>query len=387
MSQNKTYRLGGLAVSIIAVEVIFWILCAWLYFSVKLENKGFKLEHEDLLWSLAVLPAFSIAYYLHYHWKKRAIKSYADARLLDKLMPTIASYKINLRYILMRLGLGLMLISLLNPQFGEQKRMGSAQGIDIIFALDISKSMETRDLSKGYSRIAIAKRAINKLLEDGLKGDRAGLVIFAGNAYKQVALTQDYEALMYDLGNINTDMLRIQGTNIANAIEVSLTSFNKKDKTNKAIIVVSDGENHEADAVLAAKNAFDSKEVKVYTIGMGTPRGARIPKVDSDGNVYGYIKNNQGNTVLSKLNEPMLQEIAEVGNGAYIKATSTDLGLDYIIEDLNKMEKTNFGNTEYTEFKDQFLWFLIPGALLYLLSSFIQSDFMRSKKKYNLFEA
>jgi len=285
----------------------------------------------------------------------------------------------------MRLGLGLTLFSLCNPQFSQSKKVGIAKGIDIIIALDISKSMETKDLSKLHSRLDIAKRSITRLLKEGLSSDRVGLVVFAGNAYKQVALSRDYDALIFDLGNVNTNMLSIQGTNLSAAIDLSLTSFSSKDKTNKAIILVSDGENHEPNAIQSAKKALTDHNVKVYSIGMGTPEGARIPKYDDNGELLGYLRNNRGNTVLSKLNEEMLKSIAESGKGLYHKASNTNLGLEEIIEDINTIEKTEFGKNDYKNYDSQFQWFLAPGIVLMILSLLLYNDQLKRTQRLNLF--
>ncbi len=384
MAKRHTYRLTGLVLVIILSELAFWLTLLGLYHLVSEGNPDFRLENRDYLWATAVLPLFSIMYLLYYVWKRKAIKQYADSRLLGHVTPRVSTSKYILRYVFQRWGLGFIVISLLNPQFGIKQKAGVAQGIDVVFALDISKSMEAKDLSKTHSRLDIAKRAINKLVKDDMTG-RVGLLVFAGNAYKQVSLTHDYDAFRFDLGTVNTNMLKYQGTNIANAIDVALTSFNSKDKTNKAIIVVSDGENHEANAVKAANRAYKNEKVKIYTIGMGTPNGARIPNVDENGQLRGYIKDEKGNTVLSKLNEDMLKELAQKGNGVYVKATSTDLGLDYIVSDIDKIKKTKFGETEYDDFLDQFQWFLGPGIVLFLLSFLFVTDFSKRKAKRALF--
>lgn len=385
MSEFPKYRLAGLVWIAILLELLFYGLGIWLYYLVKHANSEFRLENPEWLYALAVLPVFSLLYFLNYRWKNKAIQRFADNRLLQYIMPYPNNIKVRLRYLLLRLGLGLMLFSLCNPQFGKSRKTGLAQGIDIIIALDISKSMEARDLSKLHSRLDIAKRSISRLLKEGMTSDRVGLVIFAGNAYKQVALSQDYDALMFDLGNVNTNMLSVQGTNIAAAIDLSLTSFNFEDKTNKAIIVVSDGENHEPNALVSAKKAFKENNVKIYSIGMGTPQGARIPKFDTQGQQFGYMKDNRGNTVLTKLNEKMLQDLADAGNGIYIKATNTSLGLEEIIEDIDKIQKTDFGKKKYKDYDDQFQWFLGPGLLLFVLSLLVHNDQRKNSEKHNLF--
>ncbi len=384
MSRANTYRLAPLVVTIVLLELTFWSVFVWLYYMVSEGNPEFLLENKDYIWASAILPLYSFVYLMYYVWKRKAIKKYADHRLLTHVTPKISASKYVLRYVFQRLGLGFIIISLLNPQFGISKKAGIAQGIDVVFALDISKSMEAKDLSGNYSRLDIAKRAINKLVKDNMTG-RVGLLVFAGNAYKQVSLTHDYDAFRFDLSTVNTNMLKYQGTNIANAIDLALTSFNSASKTNKAIIVVSDGENHEADAVAAARKAYEKHQVKIYTIGMGTPKGARIPNVDENGQLRGYIKDEKGNTVLSKLNEDMLKELAKKGNGAYVKATSTDLGLDYIIEDIDKIKKTKFGETKYEDFLDQYQWFLGPGIVLFLISLLFTTDFSTRKTKKSLF--
>ena len=188
------------------------------------------------------------------------------------------------------------------------------------------------------------------------------------------------------LNNINTDIVSRQGTAIGKAIRLAGNSFTQDAESNKAIIIISDGENHEPDAILAAEKAFKEHEVKVFTIGMGSTKGARVPVYDQNDRLITYKKDRDGNTVLSKLNENMLKEIAEAGKGKYTKAEGTNLGLNEIMDDINQIETTEFGTSIYHDFDDQYHWFILASIILFIPVLLIQNETLNKNKKINLFE-
>jgi Ca-activated chloride channel family protein len=233
-----------------------------------------------------------------------------------------------------------------------------------MIALDISKSMMAEDLVPDYNRLDIAKLAIGKLMNE-LRGDHVGIVVFAGEAYKQLPLTPDYQVAKLFLKSVGSDMISSQGTDIGNAIELCMSSFSEERKTNKAIIIISDGEDHEEMAIAAAEDASENGVV-ICTVGMGSEKGVPIPII-RNGRKVGTKKDQDELTVLTKLNEENLIQIAEAGNGTYTKTKGLNLDLRKILDRINKIEKTSLKKDRYSTYDDQFQWFLIPGILLLLL--------------------
>lgn len=381
---SRRYNIKGMILVLAIIEVIFWVIALFSYDLIKSKDSDFRLEDPTMLYGFAVIPVLLFLFIGYHFWKNRSMKKFADEKLLSSLFPTSSTSLSTFRFILFRLGVGLLIISLTNPQYGKKKRAGLSQGIEIVLALDISNSMLARD-DKKRSRLDIAKRAINKLLQEKLGGDKVGLVIFAGGAYKHTPLTTDFNALVNSIALVEPYMISSQGTDISNALETALTSFNLESETNKAIIVVSDGENHEQDAILAASSAYKENNVKVYTIGMGNPKGATIPVYNQRGDVIGYKKDQSGRTVLTKLNEKNLENIAEAGHGHYTKANFLDLGLNEIVDDINKIEKTKYGKSPYYDYEDHFHFYLTL-ALLLIVPSLVLGN--NSKlEKLNLFNS
>ena len=248
--------------------------------------------------------------------KKKAINKFAKLSTLSKIFNGFSNNRSTFKYILFRLAIGMLIIAASNPQYGENERTVASKGIDIMIALDISKSMMAEDIIDEYNRLDIAKLSIGKLMNE-LRGDHVGIVVFAGEAYKQLPLTPDYQVAKLFLKNIGTDMISSQGTDIGNAIELCMSSFSEERKNNKAIVIISDGEDHEEMAVKAAKEATE-EGVVICTVGMGSEKGVPIPIV-RNGKKIGIKKDKDESTVLTKLNEENLIQIAQAGNGTYTK--------------------------------------------------------------------
>jgi Ca-activated chloride channel family protein len=276
--------------------------------------------------------------------------------------------KTGFKFVLFLLGLSFIIIAWANPQIGKNEKKMNTSGIDIMICLDISNSMLAKDLSPKRNRLEVAKLGIIQMLKK-LKGDRVGVVVFAGSAYSYIPITNDYEYIKLEMMSITPGMLSAQGTAIGTAIETAMTSF-EENKTNKAILIFTDGENHEDNALESIKEAR-KKGVKVYTIGMGTTKSVPIPK----GN-YGneYHKDKNGNTVLTKLNEKMLKSLAKKGNGLYVRAKRTNVNTDKIIKHIDKIEKTAFKTKKFRQYEDRFQWFLAFGFLLFLLREVFYRD-------------
>ena len=367
MEERYRYSIRNILVSILGMEIIFWVvfLSVKSYYD-KLDN--FMFEYEHRLWGFIVIPFLIGIYIFQIMWKNNAIHRYGSIKLFRHLSEGISSTKSITKFLLIRNAFALLVIAAANPQFGYQKKTVKSRGIDLMIAVDVSNSMLADDLVPGVDRLSIAKKSIQRLI-DKLHGDRIGIVVFAGSAYVQLPITSDYTAAKLFLSGINPGMISSQGTAIGRAIETCLQSFDYDNGSNKGIIIISDGENHEDNAVLAAKKAQD-KSVVIHTIGMGTPRGATIPEF-KNGRKSGVKRDFQGNTVLTKLNEGMLVEIANKGGGTYTRAKGGNVGLNPLVASINKVEKTELGEKGFEILEDQFQWFLGIGILLLIVDPFI----------------
>jgi len=308
-------------------------------------------------------------------WKGKAFKSFGEGLVKKGLIPFYSKSRENLKFFLIFLCITSMIIGISNPQIGTKMEEVKREGVDLMIALDLSNSMLAEDIKP--NRLERARQAISRLI-DKLEGDRIGLIVFAGDAYVQLPITTDYSAAKLFLSTVNTNIVPSQGTAIGKAIDLSIRSFDMEDGQNKAIIIITDGENHEDDALEQAKLA-NEKEVFVHTLGMGLSKGAPIPIYNKYRNNAGYRKDKECNTIISKLNEQMLQEIASAGNGTYVRANNTQAGLSILFSEINKMEKKEIGTMVFTDYKDRFQLFLSIALLLLFFDLILLSR----KNKWN----
>lgn len=339
-----------------------------------------KFEHIDLFYALLLIPVFIAFYVYRIYWRKKAIQRFGDLDLMDKLMPAVSAYRPFIKFTLLMLAFISLIIAMANPQIGSRIEKAKRQGIDIIIALDVSNSMLAQDIKP--SRLNAAKQAVSNLI-DKLEGDRIGMVVFAGHAYTQLPITTDYAAAKMFLNTIYPDMLPVQGTAIAEAIELSIKSFSDN-QHNKAIVIITDGENHEGDVLLSVKNALELG-IKVYTIGMGLPDGGPIPIYKNDV-LSGYKKDRQNNIITTKLDENMLQQIAAEGEGFYVRANNSKAGLDKIFEEINKLEESEFETRMFTDYEDRFQYFIILSIILLLIEFIIVDRKSKWANRIKLFE-
>ncbi|HNR20870.1 MAG TPA: VWA domain-containing protein [Bacteroidia bacterium] len=334
----------------------------------------FRFAQQEYLLLLAAVPVFVVLYFLLRSWRKNALKKFGDNSLVLQLMPLRANTKPLVKFILITLAFVFLTVAIAGPQLGTKLEEVKHKGVDVIIALDVSNSMKAEDIKP--NRLERSKQAIARLI-DKLQGDRIGLIVFAGEAYVQLPITTDYGAAKLFLGSIDSDIVPTQGTAIGKAIDLAIESFAGSDsnKHNKSVIVITDGENHEDDAIEAAKEAYE-KNITVHTIGMGSINGSPIP-VFYNGMRTGFMQDQNGQTVMTKLDENNLQQIAEAGHGKFIRATTSDDGLGIIMKEINAMQKNEFGSKMFTDYADQFQYF-IAIALLLLLIEFIISE-KRSK--------
>jgi Ca-activated chloride channel family protein len=303
---------------------------------------------------------------LYSRWKKNALALFGDNRLVKELMHSFSKRRTQIKNIFTILIFILLVIGIANPQVGAKMEEVKREGVDLMIAIDLSNSMMAEDIKP--NRLERAKLAISRLI-DKLEGDRIGLIVFAGEAYVQLPITTDYSAAKLFLSTVNTNIVPTQGTEIAKAIDLSVQSFDMENAQNKAIIIITDGESHDEKAIESAEKA-NELGIFIHTLGMGLSKGGPIPIYNKYGNRTGYRKDREGNTIVSKLNENLLRQIANAGVGTYVRANNSKAGLSALFAEINKMEKKEIGTMVFTEYKDRFQLF-ISLALLLLLTDLI----------------
>lgn len=329
----------------------------------------YYLASPQFLWLLILVPLLPIGFAIGRRLRKNRIRRFGDETLVKELMPSVSPVKDWVRIILFTLAFAFFVVGLCRPQIGAKLSEHKTRGAEVMIALDVSNSMLAEDYSP--NRLERAKLAISRIT-DKLNQDRIGLIIFAGTSFVQLPITADYISAKMFLNTISTGSVPVQGTAIGDAIQTAIRSFSLESEKSRAIIVISDGENHEDDAVAAAANAKESG-ITVYTIGVGSPEGQPIPM---DG---GLLKDSEGQIVVTKLNESALQEIANAGGGAYVRAGNDEFGLNPIIDDIRAMEAEEFNSIVFEEYNEQFMYFFAIAFVLFAVEMLLGRR--RSKKK------
>ena len=324
----------------------------------------FRFANPDYLYLLLLLPVMALLFIINEIRKRRVRRRLGDIRLIETLMPELSDSRPVIKFILLLFAVLAGVIILSRPQFGSKIEDVKKQGVEVIIALDVSNSMLSEDIQP--DRLTRAKQAISRLV-DNLDNDKIGLIVFAGDAYTQIPITTDYVSAKMFLSTIGPDMVPKQGTAIGAAINLGVRSFSPGEGKSKAIIIITDGENHEDDPVAAAE-AAGKAGIIIHTIGIGSTEGVPIP-VTVNGRKE-YLKDVGGNTVISKLDEDILKKIAISTEGSYVRASNTNIGLDQIFADIRKMKKQELESTQYTEYNDQFQIFAAI-ALLMLIGDFM----------------
>lgn len=340
-----------------------------------------RFQNIEYLYLLTIVPIIILIFVLSQLIKKKNLEKLGNTKLLFELIPDLPKYKPLIKFSLLSLALISSIFALANLQIGSKLEEVKREGIDAIFAIDVSNSMKAEDIKP--NRLESTKQAISRLV-DKLRDDRIGLIVFAGDAYLQLPLTPDHSAVKLLLDAIDTDVVPIQGTAIGSAIRLAIKALPQDDKKHKVLIIITDGENHEDDAIGEAKNAA-SQGLVVHTIGIGSPLGAPIP-IYQNNQIVGYKKDKQGNIIITKLDESALQQIAIAGNGKYFQVSSQQRELDNILNEIASMEKKEFSAKIFTEYNDQFQYFLIMTIVLILIEFFISEKRNKWLKKLNLFE-
>ena len=339
----------------------------------------FRFENSGFLWGLLIIPILTLFFIWSRIARKRALRRFGNDEIMKFLMPFASKNRPRFKFFILMLTLAFIILGIARPQYGSKLKKVNREGVELIIALDVSNSMLAEDIQP--NRLERSKLAISRLVDE-LKDDKIGLIVFAGDAYIQLPITSDYNSAKLFLNSVNTQIVPKQGTAIGAAISLGMRSFTPGSKASKAIIVISDGENHEDDAISAAKNAVENGII-IHTIGMGLPQGSPIPVLRNGQKEY--LKDNQGNVVITKLNETMLGQIATAGNGIYVRANNAQVGLNTLYDEINKLEKTEMESLVYSDYEDQFQYFFAIGMLLMLLEFVILERKNRYLKNIKLF--
>lgn len=334
-----------------------------------------KFENPQMFYLLFLIPLV-IGFYLYYmRYYKTKLNDVVDNNLQKKVFNRF-NFKRNIFHLLfLHSILIFLIIALINPQIGTRMELVKRKGVDIIIALDVSKSMLSTDIAP--SRIEKAKKEIKDLI-DIVEGDRIGIICFSGDAFIQVPLTVDYAAVEMFLNVISPGIIPRPGTAIAKAINLSLTSFQESSDKYKVMILMTDGEDHESDDTFKAVEEAQKRNIKIYSIGFGSPEGSLVPDMDNKGNVSGYKKDKAGNYITSRLNDALLRKISSETSGEFYYASTTASELDFIYEQIKQMEKRKISEREFTQFEDRFQFFLIL-AVLIMIAEVIVFEFLGRK--------
>ena len=341
----------------------------------------FQLEEKIWFWALLAIPVVVLLYFAVTLWKRTAQKRFVVNReLLEKLTPQRSVFKPVLKLVVFCLALACMAVAMVNPKIGPKLETVKREGVDVVFAVDVSKSMDAEDIAP--SRIDKAKQLVTQIINN-LGSDRVGIIAYAGSAYPQLPITTDYSSAKMFLNSMNTDMLSSQGTAIKDAIELAKTYYNDEEQTNRVLVIISDGEDHAGEVASIAESATE-QGIRIFTIGVGSEAGDRIP-IKRNGVVQSYKKDQNGETVITKLDPATLQEIAAEADGEYINGNSTQEVVDKMASALNQMDKKEFEAKQFADFKDQFQWFVAAALFLLIIDVFLLERKTAWVRKLNLF--
>ncbi len=322
----------------------------------------FRFEYTEHLYALALIPLLLLFFAFAWRARRRAVQRFGETRLMSYLMPLVSTYRYYLKFGLLLLSLALLAIGWANPQYGTKLAKVTAKSVDVFIALDISQSMLAEDVPP--SRLIRARRFAQDIVTN-LRGERLGLILFAGSAYVQSPITADFNAILLSLRSAHPNMITDQGTAIGGAIKLAMESFDENNQNHKALIIISDGEEHEEDALLQAKTARENG-LLVYTVGVGSPDGGLIP-IEERGRET-YKRSPSGEPVLSILNEEMLRALAQAGEGRYFNlASGSSQVLDALKESIGQIEKREMEQRVFSEYNSYFQWFVGLAILLLIL--------------------
>lgn len=337
----------------------------------------FRFENPAFLYLLIIIPVIIVIRLLEMRKRKLKLKKFGDLSLLKQLMPDVSSSRKSLKFWLMIAALALLIVMLARPQMGTKISQEKRKGIEVIISLDISNSMRAEDVVP--SRLDKSKMLVENMV-DNFTNDKVGLVVFAGDAFIQLPITSDYVSAKMFLQNTDPSLIATQGTDLAGAIELSSKSFTQQDKVGRAILIITDGEDHEGEAIEAAEKARKNG-IRVFVLGVGSTKGSPVP----DGN-GGYMKDNSGQEVISALNEEMCKQVAQAGGGAYIHVDNTSLAQRQLNDELTKLQKGDISSVVYSEYDEQFQAVGILVLILLIIEMLILERKNPFFKKIKLFK-
>lgn len=338
----------------------------------------FRFAHIEYLWLLLLIPVFVAGYIAIVQRKRRQLKEFGDEELVNDLMPNVSRIRPAIKFGLVMLALVLLIIAAARPQYGQKEKTIHRQGIEVMVALDISNSMLAEDVAP--NRLDRAKQLLSKLI-DNMVDDKVGLIVFAGQAYIQLPITCDYVSAKMFLSTINPNMIKTQGTAIGDAILTSVHAFGEADKeVSRAIILITDGENHEDDALAAAKAAVE-QGIKVFVVGIGKPDGSPIPIPGTNN----FRKDRNGNVVVSKLNEEMCRKIAQAGQGIYVRCDNTNTATRAIQKELDDLATSELETKVYADYNEQYQGFVLLALLILIADFFIFNRKNKALSRLDIF--
>ena len=340
----------------------------------------YQLEEPKYFYLFVFIAILIVMYLIVTIWKRKKQKEFADLPLLKLLSPEKSKFKPALKITMISLGLSFLIFALVNPKMGTQLKTVKRQGVDIVFALDVSKSMLAEDIAP--NRLEKAKQIISKTI-DKLGSDRIGIIIYAGSAYPLLPITTDHSAAKMFLQNASPDMVSSQGTAINEALKLAKTFFDDETQTNRFLFIISDGEDHEENSGKIAKEILN-EGIRTFTIGVGSNKGVPIP-IKRKGKFIGYKKDNKDEVVITKLHVETLKDIAKNGEGKYILGNNTSKSIEYVEDLLLKADKKEFETKQFSDYKDQFQWFIGIGLLFLVLDVFLLNKKTKWVQKLNLF--
>ena len=335
----------------------------------------FRFANSEYLYLLLLIPLLALFYALVARRRRHLLAKFGNLELLKGLMPDFSRGRLRLKFTLYLLAFTCVVLAAARPQFGSKLREEKAKGVEMMLVVDVSNSMLAEDFEP--NRLERTKYAIGKLFE-GLQQERVGLVAFAGEPKVQLPITSDYRMAQAFAKRLSPTLVGEQGTAIGKALQLATLSFSSQSEQSRVIVLITDGENHEDDAIEAARIA-KAQGIRIYTIGIGTPEGAPI-KINGE-----FVKDENGEMVVSKLNEQMLEQIATSTEGAYVRATKQSIGLDEIVKSINEMEKSELSTIRYEEYNEQYQYLLAVALVLLLLDNFILSRRNPRLRKFNIF--
>ena len=339
-----------------------------------------ELDEKKYLYLLFILPIVVLFFLLNLYWKRKKQREFGDLDLVRKLSPESSVFKPILKLVMILLALAGIILGLVNPKIGTKMETVKREGIDIVFAMDVSKSMLAEDVAP--NRLDKSKQIVSQIINQ-LGNDRIGIVAYAGSAFPVLPITTDYSVAKMFLQSMNTGIVSSQGTSLDDAIKLSSTYFDEKSKTSKLLILISDGEDHSEGAEEAAEEA-KKLGMKIITIGVGTEKGGTIP-LKKNGFVESFQRDNENQVVITKLNRESLETIAKTANGGYVNGNNTKEVIEYIQNALNNIEKTEFQATQMADFQSQFQWFLGLAFVILFLDIFFLERKTNWVKKMDLF--